>query len=869
MKPTTRTKKPGTVYPHVLYLDQSGSNHLAVRDVQMDIWLMKTPREVTTERDEVDRVDLTLQDVDSRDEEWAESQYIQIGNQVSNRSHSVMHRFTGRLMVAKMFVDLNRRDEEFRMFNKPQVDASIVEYRQSTHIGGVPAVITDPYEGFQSYSSVRTTLRQLHPGLRFMAANKLLFRLFAALEFLNYQGIVHGNVSHDSVLMRIVDNRVEQVLLVNYSSAQSFSPGDIAPKETMIADGKAVIELIDDLCDLWTIRMAPTATAQNEEVMRKRTQEAAEKSATIERCLRDFIDIQGHSESSEKGKRLSELLESSKIDEERAYNDQIHNNTLKEVGNISKRALDDMRDDYVKIHGQPALGTRIIWNLSLGHPYLDGLVTRLYHQQWDFTPREICEKIREIAGDVEEPWQVFLTTLTFAFEQQAQPTDPPADQNLAALATEPIISWLAKCCEICPEWRMPLQTEFAARIRPTDLGVNRDTLSDLRRALSQYGPLPPSLHQVFEYLLGLYDKPPQDAYAIDVDYKIWFHQPSRMFNATQLHGLASPEDLRSCIAESKVTCNHYAEVRGSSELEGCYVPMVLLRNFIDSLGLTVRDLPDTSIGLPTFDPSDFSQAPHQGRIVLARPGILGYASVVRSIDQCCWRGKPKSVEEVETPTLFLPTYFGDFEVFPELPRDSRHPRPEHWAQFVTSSSVAADILALQLVGQEGASATAAPPQSGLSDLLRQRESVRAAAFRERNADETDAVEPATPRVQPEATATPRTTTFNQGQALLRSRDSETTKQNKKTSGSTSRSFSQQRSPSIGQGYDDYSTTVPDEAPVCDGDWDKVEQWLAEEAKKKSSQHLFNFRLGQDSAGSETEPGTSSTPSRSSRLRNSE
>jgi hypothetical protein len=906
-KPTARIRKSvNALLPHVLYLDQSGRNHVTVRDVQMYIWLMKTPREVVTSNNQqADRVDLTLQDVSTRNEAWAQLLYIPTGTQVSNRSRTVLQQFTGRSMVAKMFNDRNRRDVEFNMFSKLQFDASIVTYRESTNVSGTPTIITDLYEGFRTYASLRETLRKMHPGLRFEAATKLIRRLFPALEYLHSRGIVHGNVTHNSVLIRIVNDRIEQVLLVDYSLAYAFSPGDIAPTEAMIADGMAVIQLVDDLCDIWTLRKAPTAAARDEEVMRNRNRYAAEKFETVERCMVDYIDNQGQSLLSGKGKRLFELAALSKALWERAQDELIYNGTLTEVGLISRPALDDMRNEYVKAHGPLALGTGIYWNLSLGHPYLDGLVTRLYHDKWELTPREICEKIREIAGNVEEPWQTFDVTLTFAFEEQARPadapaTDPPARPNLVALAIEPILSWLAVSCEIYPEWSPTLQTEFENTIRSTELGVNRDELNDLHRALSERGTLPSSVQKVFEYLLSLYDEPSQDAYAIDVDYKVWYHPPSSMFNATQLQHLASPEDLRSCIAERKAPCNHFAEVRGSPELEGCYVPMALLPLFIAGLGLTVRNLPDTSITHPTFNPSNFSQVYHQGRFVLARRGLLGYASGVRSLDQFGW---PKTPLEIEGPAVFLPTYFGDVKVFPDIPFRGEHPRPDHWAQYVTASSAAADTATQEEIDR-------ASPQSGLSGLLRQRESVRAAAFPKRKADDIDPVEPATRRVRSKTTASPNTTVAAhnttiaaqntaapaqntaapaQGGEIQRSEDPASTRRNSKPSSS----FVQQRAPSprhsnVG------STTVVDMAPVGDGDWEKVEQWLAEEARKPkkerathllaglqvnsgTSHHLSDLRGdgdlsgnkidSSDLAGSENDLNPKSLPARFARLQN--
>ena len=116
---------------------------------------------------------------------------------------------------------------------------------------------------------------QQHPSLRLATAIELLRRLNSALGFLNLHGIVHGHVSQQSIIMQMVDNKVEHILLVNYSTTYTFPSGDTAPKEAMVADSKAVSELVDNCCDMWTLRKSATKNAQSEAVLRERTVKVA------------------------------------------------------------------------------------------------------------------------------------------------------------------------------------------------------------------------------------------------------------------------------------------------------------------------------------------------------------------------------------------------------------------------------------------------------------------------------------------------------------------------------------------------------------------------------------------------------------------
>lgn len=183
---------------------------------------------------------------------------------------------------------------------------------------------------------------QQHSSLRFAIAIKQLRRLNSALEFLNFHRIIHGNVSQQSTIMQIVDDKVENVLLVDYSTTYTFPSGDTAPKEAMVADSKAVSKLIDDCCDTWTLPKSATKNAQSEAVLRERTVEVADGYAIVKRCCADYFGRQGQSKASVKGKKLLRLLEMMAIEWNSAQAEQLQNGTLKEVRYVFKSSLDCM-----------------------------------------------------------------------------------------------------------------------------------------------------------------------------------------------------------------------------------------------------------------------------------------------------------------------------------------------------------------------------------------------------------------------------------------------------------------------------------------------------------------------------------------------
>lgn len=49
-----------------------------------------------------------------------------------------------------------------------------------------------------------------------------------------------------------------------YKDAWVANPVDEVPKSYMVEDGRAAMELIEDACDIWALRKAPTKDAWDE-----------------------------------------------------------------------------------------------------------------------------------------------------------------------------------------------------------------------------------------------------------------------------------------------------------------------------------------------------------------------------------------------------------------------------------------------------------------------------------------------------------------------------------------------------------------------------------------------------------------------------
>ncbi|KAH7340025.1 hypothetical protein BKA66DRAFT_434926 [Pyrenochaeta sp. MPI-SDFR-AT-0127] len=701
---TNRTKQNKVPLPHAVHLKQASVNRVIVNQLQIDIWILKSvhqvyPTSVFTPEPLMDR----LQDFTSRSENWAHDRYLLGSQQVSAHSYRVVEQFTGAVQTAKLFRDeqdgRQLRDSEFLRFSKKEVDASIVRYLQSVQVDNIPAIITCTHEGFASYAALQAKITKLHPGLRFAIATKLLRRLFSALEFMHFHNIVHGNVSHESVLLRLVDNKVDSVLLVNYTDATPFRIGAPPPYDDMVEDSRAAMVIIENCCDIWQLRKAATEDAISEVLMRGKTETAKRESDTVQRVVSDFFEIQRGSRTSEKGKKLLRLLEQKQNRWHICQNDQIHNATRREVSVCYKSNIDAMARDWNSAHSPEKIGEKIYFNLSLGHPWFDSLASKLYQQRWETTPRDICTKFKELAGDIEEPWQPFRVETTTTFEMTE-----------TGLNKECVTAWLAGYCEAYPEWRPALETEYKCQVESQGSTILREDLGKLRDALAKHGSLPSSMAATFDRLTSD-DSNCETSISIKETHCVWLHAPSRMFNLTQLQHLASVDRFLSCVNDGRIRCDNYVEVRGEPKLQGCYVPLSLLSDFASELGVTVQQIPDCAPSLPTLDPSDFSQVTPT-KIVLARIGLVAFASVTRTGDQYVFHA-PRVPQEFATRHAFLPTYFGDMKVLPQLSEGMyEYIRPDHWSKFQTAEEI------------ENAAISTSRKTSALSRLLDRRQQLR-------------------------------------------------------------------------------------------------------------------------------------------------
>ena len=566
------------------------------------------------------------------------------------------------------------------------MNESIVRYKAATEINHVPAAITDTHYGMVPYGIAQQAVKKQHPGIRFSIAAGMVRPIFLALEYLHYNHVVHGLFTPwDSVLLRIIDNRLDRLILVDYSSVCSFAPGEAMPQSAMHQDARRAMELIDDCCELWNLRSQYAPTHIDEKELREVTERAQEEYDVVNRVCHTHFHTVPDPESSE-AKTVLQVLDEKGMAWNRAWSEQVDNAEQKEISLLTREQLDQFKGVWQQARQRREPEPPMI--LSLGHAFLDDLVTALYRRKWVSTPHEICEALRRCEGEERQPWRRIRIRQLHRFT--VEPSTMLADSHLVRrtrIDGNSLMLYLAVCCDMYPLLRDSIVKTWNEVVVPDGNEIFLDTVKSFLEVLSNPESLPNSIHRTIHALHTL-DVGSQHVHVAEEIHDVCYHVPSQMFNVTQMLRFASNDRLASCFRDNKVWCNNFVEVRGEPSIEGCYVPLRLLPEFLRILELTALEEPVTRpIWIMQEDPADFSTTVPD-RIVLAHRGLVGYATMTRKYNQ--FSHALNDVNDYLTADPFLPTYFGDLKVLPAR-KDGmmNHPRPSHWAGYLTSEAAEA------------------------------------------------------------------------------------------------------------------------------------------------------------------------------------
>lgn len=589
-----------------------------------------------------------------------------------------------------------------------------MDYNERVILDGIPAIITDSYQGMIEYGTLQAQLKEEHPTIRFMVAAAILRPLFSALEYLHHNRIIHNSVDVHSVLINFKNNRVRKVLLVDYSTTYAIPPEEEMPREAMLNDSRRAMELIEDLCNIWALRSVPAPHAVHEDEMRRRTEVAEEEFVAQDNACRYFFENKGDDRHSVYGRRMLKVLAQKEMDWSRAKANQLHNAGQLQIGSVAADRLQnivryweipkpkDFRGDGPSRSIEDEEHRDLPMMLTLGHKFLDDLANPLYHTRWDLLPRDICAKLRSLEGEVQNPWRTFGVTREVWCRIR---TKEDYNASKGGLRIVGLLDYMTTYCDMFPDWRDKIMSIFAKFV--AQKGPRGEPLAFLLGAFEAERVCSPDMRfmlQTLEEAQALFDSGQTleklgtqsailaNGNGVNVkfaeEHHICYHVPSGMFNVTQLQRLQCTTVLEKCLANSDIRCDNFVEVRGESSIQGHYIALSLLPKFAKALELTVNEEPECE-RLHTGNPSDFSNV-SPGRVVLAHSGLVAFASVSRTGGQ--FSHLPTSPKDVESADPFLPTYFGNIKVLPRFSDGKPElPRAGHWVRFKRAEDIEEDM----------------------------------------------------------------------------------------------------------------------------------------------------------------------------------
>lgn len=691
--------KPAQSLPHSVYLDASVMTVITYGDITVKLWMIQSPGDVLrTERDfKANSLHHELQNVENRIEDWAQNPYIwdRRTDSVSSSSWRVTQRFTGELATAKFYqgvTSINDRDREMLMFSKANNHSSIVRYYMATELHGVPAAITDTHQAMVSFAALEPNLPSVHPGIRCRLAADMFRPLFSALEWLHCNRIIHASVAPASVLIQIAGNRLVKLLLVDYSNACIVDMGEEMPQELMRHEGAQAMSIIETCSNIWELRQKPLPEWKDEQTVAQMTVEAEHRFILVKQNCSDFFYRAPSAWRQGEDVIMLEFLALQERKWAQAREAQIRNPGLLQVGPVTRAGLQKHMAEWNQMKPRTfSEDSAVVLKsttedppmiLSLGHAYLDDLLNPVCSAKvYPLLPlpHEICNKLRTLEGEDHKPWQTIRVESSHAFTVRSIGRKTRAIQ----IESRSLADYLAACIKLYPAVRKAVLEAYDWEIISNGALLFPEFVESFHEQLKKRVQLPASMDSTLE---ALWSVNTPGTLTLSETFDISYHRPSQMFNVTQMHNLATINQLFAGLSNSRIQCNNFVEVRGQPDLEGNFVPLEMLPLFAEAFGITVLHQPEPRRNRFAYNPADFSR--NTGRVVLAHEHLVAYASMSRTQNQVTHC--PKDESDFQGSENFLSTYFGDWKVLPKNPSGMHEClRPSHWAKYETAAETEA------------------------------------------------------------------------------------------------------------------------------------------------------------------------------------
>lgn len=483
-QPPSRKTKNLVALPNLMLLDASQCVNITFEDrngrMTVNLWLVHPGDllNVHEEREEEAQNSTPLhldssQSSPSGSRNGAGDHYIwdRFAEPVSHKSYRVVHQFTGEVKIAKVFLQgdtaVKDRDLEFLIFAKENLHRSLVRYQKAILLDGVPAVITDKHDSMVSFAAMEPGLPDMHPGLRCKLATQMFRPLFSAVDWLHRNKVFHGSLTSASVLLRVVDDVIVKLLLVDYSSVYLTDLGESMPEKLIRHEGSQVVDIIATCANIWGFRKTPLPEKRALRDVNIRTAAAEQSHRIMKLGAADWSHRNPELFQDKIEPELREEMARLERDWAKARLAQIANIELLHIGSMPRVRLDKIKTHWENSTAGKTAPKGYPMILTLGHSWLDELIDGLYSTSrfYQFpSPSTICSKLLSLEGEGPKPWQTFRVQQSHIVEIHL--VEKEKEQSAILIGSRQLANYLAICCEVYSVLRDIILAEYEQNIVP-------------------------------------------------------------------------------------------------------------------------------------------------------------------------------------------------------------------------------------------------------------------------------------------------------------------------------------------------------------------------------------------------------------------
>ncbi|KAF2490178.1 hypothetical protein BU16DRAFT_566205 [Lophium mytilinum] len=594
-------------------------------------------------------------------------------SQSGRETYLALDPFNGEHLVAhilpKGYSGHKMANDHFELVNGLHTILSIARFRKPITVKGVPILLGEYHQRavtlrkFMNENAQELNLEDRHRG-----ALWLMKSLLNIVETMHETSTAHNNLSMDTVLVHDLGRNGADLCLTGFSNSIVLEAGDTT-QALFEFDLSSIVRVVAQFLRMEDIpgrlRGAHLESPElDQDNHAWHTHSLAQKALVAAR--RTYTDAENYPDD-------SDGLEF----------DRLGNKVLDA---IAKR---DSTRAAAMLQSRRFLAPPVIHpGYTLGHLTLDRIVNEVSSGIRAYTVSDVNKIVRSIGGNKVHYWSQIKVLRNFYIPVYQR------KHGDALVKLKPLLDYVLCCIDMYPDHRKDI-VSLCKEYVPDGRGTGFCTLTHVdafARAFARKKPLPSILSEAvatYRTLQGTGKE--KSSLRFTATFYIWYHQPSRMFNLTQLLCIAHPDYLHRIMDRRRAAypTQQVPEIQGDPRIRGRYALIRSLEWFMEKLHLRVPDREEIlreSWDQSAIDQTSFANVDWQAKIILMIPHFLDLALLHRDEDIVEWCGH----------TFPLNTFEQNFCQGKQLNLPANRSAPRHWSIFPTDQpriSLIEEILA--------------------------------------------------------------------------------------------------------------------------------------------------------------------------------